>query len=686
MTGVSEGMGAGVAGLQSGDIVLAANGVSGTELISVLQDRTQGYVQLDIQPVWSTERRTLMVQRGVGSETSPRVPTVLKMAASGDLQGAEQLWRDGPVETDNIPTALRLVARNYPQQYPKWLTALEEHVSINIPVLQALMQGYNATRQPEKVIEVYDQWNTSVGWDVWLKNGPLNTHSNLTIEKALLTALWNTNQTDRAIAHMREVQRWHANTGLESIVSMAPTSDNTAIWSDKKPKFAGMKGLDSSGQTWSIGDQSWTVLAFWATWCAPCKKELPELSAWAKKRSDVTVLAVNVDDNLHDKGVLKALDKLNATNLVGLRSPTLNEMVELQAIPTVVLIDANGIERYRMLGYAPTTIAEMEARMIDVAPRVQLGESRGVRVQWFSRPSVVDAVFDARDFWVLDEQSINQVPDIYAWLNEEERPVKQLGLQTVSENSIPERLIYTRGQAGVVYNNGRLIRFFTDTGGTVLSIGEPLVDWAYINEGFWLWTKNDLRSAWDTSKKLEQELQYDYDKELSKQDTRPFGLTLPVEQFLNVFGGMDMFEEQKQNGEQPVLLMDDIAERIEWDSVRWHTERVYSTGRMMDGDTSLTIATAGLLGKDILSVVQTAEYTWLLRQHSSIKNRTYSILALDSDLQPVGSVSNLIERPQIVMGYPSLEQDEKAGREIWAVIPRRGMMRIEIDAAQDSEH
>ena len=49
------------------------------------------------------------------------------------------------------------------------------------------------------------------------------------------------------------------------------------------------------------------MLAFWATWCAPCKKELPELNAWSQSRTDVNVLAVNVDDDLDSEGVLKAL-------------------------------------------------------------------------------------------------------------------------------------------------------------------------------------------------------------------------------------------------------------------------------------------------------------------------------------------------------------------------------------------
>lgn len=690
MTTVSVGMGAEIAGLQSGDIIMAANGVSGTGLVSVLQDRTQDFVQLDIQPAWSTETRTLMVQRGAGVEAkSPRVPSILKMAASGDLNAAERLWRDGDgdVDTKNIQTALRLVARNYPQQYVTWLDVLQENVPINIVVLEALMHGYNATHQPEKTIAVYDRWVADVGWDVWLQDQSLNTHGNLNIEKALLTALWKTNQQQRAIAHVREIQRWHADTGLESIVGMAPSTESRAVWSDKKAKYADVTGVDAAGHPWAIDDQPWTVLAFWATWCAPCKKELPELSEWAQKRTDVKVLAVNVDDNLDDKGVLKALEKFDVTSLVGLRSPELVSMVELQAIPTVVLIDSSGVERYRMLGYAPTTVAEMEARMVDVTPRVQLGVTSGVTVEWFAKPSVIDAHFDGRDFWVLDGQQISQVRNISSWLNGQDASMSQLRLEGVSENERPERLIKTMEQTGAVYNNGRVIRFQTERGGELLSLGEPLVDWAYINEELWLWTKNDIRSVTSTTQKLEQELQQQFqydDKVNSNLDMGDFDLTLPTNHFRSLSG------ESKLNGEQAVLMIDDIDRKLDWDETELHADRIYFTTEKKKHDSKHAVKTTGLLGNKVLSVVRTGEYTWVLRQHTDVNKSMYSILVLDAEWHPVGGVSNLIERPRLVTENGSLKPlqnggQQNDGRELWAVIPNRGMMHIELDAVQESE-
>jgi len=43
------------------------------------------------------------------------------------------------------------------------------------------------------------------------------------------------------------------------------------------------------------GDQ-WVVVNYWATWCAPCRKEIPDLSKLHDARDDVTVLGLAYED------------------------------------------------------------------------------------------------------------------------------------------------------------------------------------------------------------------------------------------------------------------------------------------------------------------------------------------------------------------------------------------------------
>jgi len=40
----------------------------------------------------------------------------------------------------------------------------------------------------------------------------------------------------------------------------------------------------------------WVLINYWATWCAPCRKEMPELSALHDERDDLTVLGLAFED------------------------------------------------------------------------------------------------------------------------------------------------------------------------------------------------------------------------------------------------------------------------------------------------------------------------------------------------------------------------------------------------------
>ena len=42
--------------------------------------------------------------------------------------------------------------------------------------------------------------------------------------------------------------------------------------------------------------QKWVVLNYWATWCAPCRKEIPDLSALSEARDDLVVLGLAYED------------------------------------------------------------------------------------------------------------------------------------------------------------------------------------------------------------------------------------------------------------------------------------------------------------------------------------------------------------------------------------------------------
>lgn len=94
------------------------------------------------------------------------------------------------------------------------------------------------------------------------------------------------------------------------------------------------------------------MINFWATWCGPCREEMPHLGRLYDKyrASGFVVLGVNIDDDPR-----KAADL--ATQL-GMRFPVLldtdkkvSRLYDLGTMPSTVLVDRDGRVRYVHRGY-----------------------------------------------------------------------------------------------------------------------------------------------------------------------------------------------------------------------------------------------------------------------------------------------------------------------------------------------
>lgn len=117
------------------------------------------------------------------------------------------------------------------------------------------------------------------------------------------------------------------------------------------PDFT-LKRLD--GPNLRLGEQRGQVvmLNFWASWCAPCKQEMPHLNRLHDKYRDTgfVLLGINVDDD-------PAKAAADAAKL-GIRFPVLldqakvvSKLYQLGAMPTTVVIDRDGRVRHVHEGY-----------------------------------------------------------------------------------------------------------------------------------------------------------------------------------------------------------------------------------------------------------------------------------------------------------------------------------------------
>jgi len=112
-----------------------------------------------------------------------------------------------------------------------------------------------------------------------------------------------------------------------------------------------LKGPDLSGNPVSLGDFAgkWVYVDFWASWCVPCIKSLPEVVALNRNsasRGDLVVLGVSLDDSSTGEAMRKAVGKNKISYPVlydgsGWQSAVAGEW-GVTAIPSTFLIDPQG--------------------------------------------------------------------------------------------------------------------------------------------------------------------------------------------------------------------------------------------------------------------------------------------------------------------------------------------------------
>ena len=93
------------------------------------------------------------------------------------------------------------------------------------------------------------------------------------------------------------------------------------------------------------------VLNFWATWCAPCKKEMPSLEKLAQDLPQIDVYPINMEP----PNKLRVRDWLQDIGVVSLNTyfdPKLElaKKFKLIGMPTTVLLDKDGNEFGRIMG------------------------------------------------------------------------------------------------------------------------------------------------------------------------------------------------------------------------------------------------------------------------------------------------------------------------------------------------
>ncbi len=141
--------------------------------------------------------------------------------------------------------------------------------------------------------------------------------------------------------------------GATLCVLTATSLASSALTGQAAPDFA-LKSSAGSNMRLSEYRGDVVMINFWATWCGPCRQEMPLLDDLYSRyeRVGFKLLGVNIDDD--SRRAMQMIEEL------GVKFPVLfdeakdvSRLYQVEAMPVTVLVDRSGVVRHVHHGYKP---------------------------------------------------------------------------------------------------------------------------------------------------------------------------------------------------------------------------------------------------------------------------------------------------------------------------------------------
>jgi len=131
-------------------------------------------------------------------------------------------------------------------------------------------------------------------------------------------------------------------------IKIMPPSE-TSINTEKILTPFNLESLDGSqitvGQPGKI-----TVINFWATWCPPCREEMPELQIFAQKNQQkVNFYAINLQESTEKISVFMNKNQYTMPVLLD-KDGGIGKKFQVTAVPTTIITNKQGVIKFRKAG------------------------------------------------------------------------------------------------------------------------------------------------------------------------------------------------------------------------------------------------------------------------------------------------------------------------------------------------
>jgi len=146
---------------------------------------------------------------------------------------------------------------------------------------------------------------------------------------------------------------WKAHLARSEAARGSTEVAEAATWDSKSQALPDFALTDLQGKAWKLADLKGKIafVNLWATWCGPCKRELPyvqQLSEQMKDRKDVLVLTLNIDDEL---GLVEPFMKENKYSFTVIPAQAYAEGLGVYSIPRNWVVSVDGVLTFEGIGF-----------------------------------------------------------------------------------------------------------------------------------------------------------------------------------------------------------------------------------------------------------------------------------------------------------------------------------------------